>query len=283
MSLGSIFKIEVPFELGETPFYQKIFLCKGLYGFLLVKIFFIWPVLTEIAGSGISAIDSPTGALVFAPLVLAKVDLVIFLICFILLLLIGLVSPINYLVAFFVFWFSVSLSRLSFYMMNGADMILNLFLMIAITFPLKPTVRGFWRGQLVISNAGLLLAQIQLALIYLLSGYDKLTSEAWRTGAAINSVLKLKFFQNPHIIFELPESVCLLLAWLVIIFEIGFALFIWFERYRILILSVGLLFHLGIGLFLGLVDFALVMIICYCVFLPATKSKASIKNDLFQL
>jgi hypothetical protein len=130
--------------------------------------------------------------------------------------------------------------------------------------------------QIILSNAAFLLGQIQITLIYFLSGYDKLTSSAWQTGAAMNSIINLTFFQNPFLSLELTKFQCMLLCWLIILFELGFSILIWFNKLRFIILTLGVIFHLGIVFFLGLADFGIVMILCYTLFLPIQKGSAKI-------
>ncbi len=121
----------------------------------------------------------------------------------------------------------------------------------------------------MISNFVLLLCRIQLALIYLLSGFNKLTSEAWRSGDAIYSIANLEYLNNPALSFHFNESMAMVLAWGVILFELAFPVLIWFRRFRIPVLFLGVCFHIGIIFFLSLPDFGVVMILTYSLFLPS--------------
>ncbi|MEQ8424808.1 MAG: HTTM domain-containing protein, partial [Cyclobacteriaceae bacterium] len=177
---------------------------------------------------------------------------------------------VNYIVGFLVFWFSLSLTRLIASVGNGSDLVLNIFLFICIFLSTSPKLESRKKPefQILVSNAALFLGQIQLALIYFLSGYDKLTSAAWQNGAAMHSITNLTFFQNPFLRLELTQLQCLMLSWLIILFELGFSMLIWFKKFRIPFLTMGVIFHFGIVFFLGLADFGIVMIICYLVYIP---------------
>lgn len=179
---------------------------------------------------------------------------------------------INYISSILIFWFSLSLSKLIIGVANGSDLILNIFLFISIFLVTTPRFKSkaLFEYQILVSNAALLLGQIQIALIYLLSGYDKLTSAAWRSGAAVHSITQLTFFQNPFVKLALSEWQCIILGWFIILFEIGFAFLIWFKKFRVPMLIMGVIFHLSIVFLLGLADFGIVMILCYAVFLPVT-------------
>lgn len=250
--------------------------CKALYGFLVLKIIFQWPLVGDLLHYKSFTYNSFLGYLLFAPLILTKIHNYLFFLIFLALLIVSLFLKINYWTAIVISWFSISLSRLFLPIINGSDLVLNLFLLIAIFFPDRPKLplKNGEHMQIIVSNIALLIAQLQFALIYLLSGYDKLTSTAWRSGAAIDSINHLKFYHNPFFTFELNETSSLLLSWMVILFELAFAFLIWFKPFRTPLLIAGVLFHLVIFFVLGLFDFALVMIICYGVFLPFKKSES---------
>ncbi|MEP2668458.1 MAG: hypothetical protein ABJH04_05675 [Cyclobacteriaceae bacterium] len=252
-----------------------LWLCKSLYLFLILKILFLWPILSDIIEFTSYKVGPGIRQLVFLPLVLTKsyFNEEWFLGLFIALLLVSLLIRTNYISGILIFWFSLSLSKLIFSVSNGSDLILNIFLFISIFVVTNPNFNSkkLLQFQIIISNAALLLGQIQIALIYFLSGYDKLTSLAWQTGAAMNSITNLTFFQNPFLSLELTEFQCILLCWLIILFELGFSFLIWFNKFRVPMLTLGVMFHLGIVLFLGLADFGIVMILCYTLFMPIQK------------
>ncbi len=258
---------------GDKNKHVTIF-CKGLYLFLLLKILLLFPLLGDVSQYKPFIFTSAFNYLLFAPLGLTTISQGLFLYLFAGLLMAALILRINYILGFLVCWFSISLSRLFLPVINGSDLVLNLFLIIAIFLPVHPRFgKGEWVGvQNLISNAALLLGQIQLALIYLLSGYDKLMSQAWRSGAAINSMNHLKFYHNPYLNLDLSEGVCLALSWAVILFELSFPLLIWLRVFRRPLLILGVMFHLVIVFYLGLFDFGLVMILCYGIYLPFKKS-----------
>ncbi|MEQ9413003.1 MAG: hypothetical protein RIF39_04200 [Cyclobacteriaceae bacterium] len=253
-----------------------IILSKSFYLFLILKIAFLWPVINNIIANNSLQLGPGIRYVIFAPLALVKINLLLFIIPFIGILILGITIKPNYFFAVAIFWFSISLSKLITEIANGSDLILNIFLFISIFLSITPkiTLRNGSQLQQLIFNSALLLGQVQMALIYLLSGYDKLLSAAWRNGEAMHSIFNLTFFQNPFIKLNFSETECVILCWMVIIFEISFAVLIWIKKFRITLLVMGVFFHLGIIVFLGLADFGMVMIICYTVFLPVKNSSA---------
>jgi len=253
----------------RNNFWVTVF-CKSMYCFLIVKIIFIWRAVDTIFDYFPYTPHSWWKYVLYGPLIISQHHVKIFLLCFLIILIIAVFIRINYVSVILICWYSISLSRLALSVSNGSDIILNIFLMIAILMPVWPSsknlrVKSF---QAHISAIAILLARIELALIYFISGYDKLLSEAWRSGAAVYSVMNLDIYYNPFLKIDLSEVVCIIICWIVIIFELAFTFFIWFRKARPFLLISGLIFHLGIILFLGLPDFGLVMIIPYATFLP---------------
>ncbi len=244
--------------------------CKSLYVFLILKILMSWGVVQTIVQYYPYAPHSWWVNLFYAPLLLAQPHTELFLSCFLGILSISLFIRINYISAFLISWFSISLTRLTFPILNGSDLVLNLFLAIAIFMPVWPAAKhsGAKVFQEHISSIAIVFARIELALIYLISGYDKLISEAWHSGAAVYSIMNLDLYYNPIFKIDTNETGYSLMGWGVIIFELGFAFLIWFRKFRNVFLIGGIIFHLGIIVVLGLYDFGLMMIITYFVFLP---------------
>lgn len=118
--------------------------------------------------------------------------------------------------------------------------------------PKHPELFGFWRRVL----------QIHLCLIYFFGGLTKCLGEGWWNGANLWRALIRPPFDiiPPEILvswkYILPIagiSICLL--------EIGYPVFIWLRRTRLIWLGCILTMHLGIGLAMGMYLFAFVMIV----------------------
>jgi hypothetical protein len=250
---------------------RTVLFCKTLYLFVLLKLWISWPVIELVAANIPVKAKSWLGVFLFAPNQLWAINPIFFVVFFSSILLISIFIRLNYISAFLIFWFSVCLSKFLFPILSGADLVLNLLLVLGVSLPVFPVIK--WKGledyQQLLSAFGVLLIKVQIGLIYFLSGYDKLLTDSWRNGEAIFSVLNLDFFSNPNLSIELTKGVGLVAGWLVILFEISFPFFIWFSRIRKYWLIAGVVFHLAIIVFMGLLDFGLVMIISYLIFVPA--------------
>ena len=252
---------------------KKALFFKALYLFVLIKLWVSWSTLESIIEYIPAREYGWLGLIAHAPLQLLNFGVGAFVTVFSLIIVVSLFTKLNYFSSLLVFWFSVCLSKFLFPVLNGADLVLNLFLLIGLVVPTSPVLKfsGLEDYQKVFSSFGVLLIKVQIALIYFLSGYDKLITASWRSGNAVFSVANLDFFSNPNFSVQLTGLSASLVAWLVILFEISFAFFIWFEKFKKYWLIAGAVFHLAIIVFMGLLDFGLVMIISYLIFLPVKK------------
>lgn len=249
--------------------------CKSLYAFLILKILFLWPVLAEGQRYFPHEFPSLLHKIIYAPVTLAQYNLTVFLTGILILLAVGLLVRINYVIGALVFWFSLSLTRLAYPFVNGSDYVLNLFLFLAIFLAVVPAFKkeSLREAQYIVSNFSLLVCKIQLCLIYILSGFDKLTSAAWRSGDAVFSITNLDYFMNPHLSISASKGLYMVMAWMIILFELSFPVLIWFKRFRVYALAGGVIFHLVIIFGLSLPDFGLIMLLLYSLFIPFGKKR----------
>jgi hypothetical protein len=127
------------------------------------------------------------------------------------------------------------------------------------------------------------MVQIQLCVIYAYSGMEKLKGQTWWDGTALWSI-----FANPQMVigdFLWLRHFPLLIVFLsfsTLLFEIYFPALVWVKAMKKPMLIAGLLFHAGIGIFMALWSFSLVMIAPYVLFL-APESVESILSSVKNL
>ena len=131
------------------------------------------------------------------------------------------------------------------------------------------TEKGDW-----LNTISLRFIQIQLCIIYMFSGLEKLKGSSWWEGTAIWEALS--FYDFALFDFSFLLSVPLLSSAIVVftvLFEIYFPVLVWVPKLRKTLLILGLLFHLGIGLSLNIYFFSLIMLSAYILFIPAESLK----------
>lgn len=112
------------------------------------------------------------------------------------------------------------------------------------------------------------LIQIQLCVIYIYTGFEKLKGNSWWDGTALWTVFAnpqfsefdLKFMS--HFPWFFPIG-----TFLTVIFEVYFVAMVWHPTLRKYGLGAGVAFHLAIGVLLGLMPFSLIMLSTYILFL----------------
>jgi hypothetical protein len=111
------------------------------------------------------------------------------------------------------------------------------------------------------------LIQYQLALIYLSSFLWKIKGEPWRSGTALFYVWHLREIQRFPVpsLFQSTAAIHIE-SWSVLVFELVFPLLIWFKRFRVPLLTVGVIFHLTLEYALNIPMFQWDMLSAYVLF-----------------
>ena len=158
----------------------------------------------------------------------------------------------------------------------GADLIASLFLfylsftqscerlsVLNLLRKKKVFQQGDWLSSLMIR-----MLQVHISVIYAYTGWEKLKGMTWWNGTALWTVMANS--QTAIANFEfLRHTPCIIsfISFSTIIFEIYFPAMVAWKKTRHLWLCLGVLFHLGISVFMGLGAFAMVMISSYFLFM----------------
>jgi len=120
------------------------------------------------------------------------------------------------------------------------------------TKPKDPQVSGFWRRVL----------QLHLCLIYFVGGLAKCLGSGWWNGTNLWRALTRPPFNtiSPDVLVRFKYLV-VILGIAICLLEVGYVVFIWIKKTRLLWLVCILAMHVAIGLTMGLYLFALVMIV----------------------
>jgi predicted DCC family thiol-disulfide oxidoreductase YuxK len=123
----------------------------------------------------------------------------------------------------------------------------------------------------VSANLALRLIQMHLALIYGMAGLSKLQGASWWNGTAIERLLSNSEFRPFDLTWLAAFPLLLNLAThLSLALEISYPVLVWDRRLRPLVLALAVGMHVGIGLMMGLYEFAAVMIVGNLAFVPGS-------------
>ena len=115
------------------------------------------------------------------------------------------------------------------------------------------------------------LIQVHLCVLYTSAGLAKLKGEAWWDGTAIWKAAANLEYQTADLTWlAAAEPVGHLLTHVTVAWELSFWALVWRPRLRPYVLLIGTGMHLGIGAFLGMWTFGLVMTFAYLTFVPPT-------------
>jgi hypothetical protein len=130
------------------------------------------------------------------------------------------------------------------------------------------------------ANFAARLIQVHFCMIYFAGGTSKLLGSMWWNGTALNQVLlnplyapmespfyyqSLKFLAGHRWLWETFTAAGNVFT---LGLELSFIFLIWDQRWRWFLLSCSVLLHTGIGLFMGLTTFSIVMLIMLSSFIP---------------
>lgn len=160
-------------------------------------------------------------------------------------------------------------SRVFLYL-TGGGYLLNLLLFYLIWMDEEEGYQG-WKAELsnILSNLALWACRIQLIIVYLFTGSYKLAGEDWRSGEAVYLITHVDEYTLPwfeHYIADI-HWLMVLANYVALVYFFAFPVFVWSKRFKLPLLAFGVLFHLGLGIVLGVMDFSFVMIVSYCAFL----------------
>ncbi len=134
--------------------------------------------------------------------------------------------------------------------------------------------KGDW-----LNTMSLRFIQIQICVIYMFSGLEKLRGASWWEGTAIWEALS--FYDFALIDFSFLLSVPFISSLLVssiVLFEVYFPILVWIPKLRKAVLLIGLLLHLGIAVCLNIYFFSFIMLSSYIVFIPSESIRRFLKR-----
>lgn len=121
--------------------------------------------------------------------------------------------------------------------------------------------------------------QIQLCLIYIYSGFEKLKGNSWWDGTALWRILA----NSQIVIMDLSWTrnfslLIVFLSFMTVLFEIYFSVLVFNSKTRKYILAAGVVFHAGIGVIMSLFSFAGVMLAPYLLFVKTESLKVFLRR-----
>lgn len=120
----------------------------------------------------------------------------------------------------------------------------------------------------ILSSLMIRMMQVQISVIYAYTGWEKLKGGSWWDGTALWSVMANPQMTTMDFSFlrAIPWIIPIV-AYVTILFEVYFPVMVAWRKTRYPWLLMGVGFHAGIGIFMGLGPFATTMVSTYFLFL----------------
>jgi len=127
----------------------------------------------------------------------------------------------------------------------------------------------------VSANIALRLLQVHLCVVYFFSGIAKLLGASWWEGTALWGAAANSRYRTLDLTWLARHPLLVNLLTLTAVFwEVSYSAIVWPRLTRRLAIAMGIFVHLGIGLAMGMKEFALAMIAANLAFVPATTWRA---------
>ncbi|HQQ93789.1 MAG TPA: hypothetical protein PLQ93_04480 [Bacteroidia bacterium] len=181
-------------------------------------------------------------------------------------------------------WFMVlNLNNKMYAGLSGGNLLLNQLLLFNV-FISKHGITG--AGFLpdlrrLLQSFAILAIRLQLMLLYLVSAVCKLHYSEWLQGSAIASTLQIEHFSLVGSLGQgyVSGLLMVLINYLILFYQLLFPVLIWFKALARYFLMFGIAMHVFIGLYMGLPDFAMIMLLAYFYVWPK-KSQVAPLPDL---
>lgn len=162
---------------------------------------------------------------------------------------------------------------------DGGDNLINIFL-IFLLFTINKNEGNKITNKLRIylHNLSVVTMGFQIIVVYITTGYFKAQGEDWYSGLAMYYISQVDWISLPYLklVFQ-NEYLTTLISYLTIFFQCTFPVAI-FSRFKYFWLIIGILFHISIAMYMGLLTFAIVMIFADLFFISDNEWKVFEEN-----
>ena len=150
-------------------------------------------------------------------------------------------------------------------------LVMVLFILIFMDEKATETKHPKWRIiNTTVTNFAFWAARLQVIIMYVVASIYKLYGETWLNGTAFYYVLYTDTYSHP--LFRnwfIGNSLVIHgISWFALGLQLLFPVLVWFKQTKPLMLIMGVLFHLLIIFINGIIDFGIIMLIMYLLFIP---------------
>jgi hypothetical protein len=176
-------------------------------------------------------------------------------------------------------WFLVlNLSNKVYATLTGGDYLLNQLLFFNCFLSAIFGVDGKFYSdfKIFLHNLVVLAVMLQVCIVYFLSALAKINDPEWLSGAAVYDISLINHYNLYGFARPTPgiHPLKTFLTYLILCYQLLFPVIVWIKPLKKPFIMIGLAMHLYIVLVMGLVEFGLIMLLCYIYFWPFRKTIA---------
>ncbi|WP_442951132.1 DCC1-like thiol-disulfide oxidoreductase family protein [Paenibacillus sp. 481] len=115
----------------------------------------------------------------------------------------------------------------------------------------------------ILHNFAVIFCIIQLCIVYFVSAFYQVMGELWQNGTAIYYIAQVEEFSRPSLRYIVDNYLwaVILFSYASIVMKLAFPFTIMNKRVKPFMVAGMIIFHLGIGIGMGLLTFSLIMIV----------------------
>jgi hypothetical protein len=157
---------------------------------------------------------------------------------------------------------------------SGGDLLLQQLLFFNVFISYATEKKSLFSASLrhFLHNAGASAVQVQICLLYAVAAIAKLGDPQWLTGTAVwqtSLIQHFNLYSGP--VFRHLSAWTKFLNYAVLIYQLLFPIIIWYKVFRKIFLLIGFVIYLYIAVFMGIMDFATVVLLGHVFFWPSSK------------
>ncbi len=182
----------------------------------------------------------------------------------------------------FIYFITLTLDSRSYYVLDGGNNLVTILTVFNIFFKIESDQSDFLsRLGSSLSNLFLLMAKIQVCIVYFVAGHAKLNGDLWSNGTALYytlSVIEVSTTTVRDLVKVINPIFLVLPTYTLLLFQLSFPFMIWFKKVRRYYVFMGMLIHIGISFIMGLTFFGYALCISYFLFYDDSEANMVFKN-----
>jgi hypothetical protein len=176
-------------------------------------------------------------------------------------------------ISILIYFVTINIDNRVYVILDGGNNLIHLFLIYFILIdPSKKTNQQktgfFFMLSNAFSNFAFLMCQLQIVMMYLISGLSKVGGVLWQNGTALYYTLQIDEYTHPFAKDMISRYAILTVVgtYITLLYQVIFPWLVWNKKIRPWLLSIGSCIHMQISFVMGLFMFGFAIAVAYLSF-----------------